>query len=49
MKKIELHKLKDYLIANPEKLNKDYNQTAELFNSNYEAVRGIARRLRKTT
>ena len=47
MKKIELHKLKDYLIANPEKLNKDYNQTAELFNSNYEAVRGIARRLRK--
>ena len=46
MKDENLNKLKDYLIANPEKLNKDYHQTASLFNTNYEQVRGTARRLR---
>ena len=42
-----MNKLKDYLIANPEKLNKDYHQTAALFNTNYEQVRGTARRIRR--
>ena len=39
-------KIKKYLLANPEKLNADYAQTAELFGVNYEQIRGIARRLR---
>ncbi len=41
-----IEKIKKYLLANPEKLNSDYAQTAKLFESNYEAVRGVARRLR---
>tara|TARA_Y100000004_G_scaffold184394_1_gene233372 strand:+ start:343 stop:1641 length:1299 start_codon:yes stop_codon:yes gene_type:complete len=40
-------KLKQYLINNPEKLNKDYFNTAQLFGLNYEQVRGVARRLRE--
>ena len=40
-------KLKEYLINNPEKLNKDYFNTAQLFGFNYEQVRGVARRLRE--
>ena len=40
-------KIKKYLLANPEKLNADYAQTAELFGVNYEQIRGIARRLRE--
>jgi hypothetical protein len=39
-------KLRLYLIRNPEKLHKDYSFTAGLFNTTYEAVRSIARRLR---
>lgn len=38
--------IKEYLLSNPEKLNKDYHQTAILFDTNYEKVRSIARRLR---
>lgn len=41
-----LNKIKDYLTANPEKLNKDYAQTAKLFSTNYEVVRSAARRIR---
>jgi hypothetical protein len=40
-------KLKQYLINNPDKLNKDYFNTAQLFGLNYEQVRGVARRLRE--
>ena len=40
-------KLKQYLINNPDKLNKDYFNTAQLFGCNYEQVRGVARRLRE--
>ena len=45
MNKIE--KIKEYLLKNPSKLRKDYATTAELFGTNYEVVRGTARRLRK--
>mgnify|MGYP003108939629 FL=1 len=45
MNKIE--KIKEYLLKNPSKLRKDYAKTAELFNTNYEVIRGTARRLRK--
>jgi len=38
--------LKDYLLKNPEKLRKDYADTAALFDTTYESVRSIARRLR---
>ncbi len=41
-------KIREYLMSNPEKLNKDYANTAKIFNSTYETVRGIARVLRKT-
>ena len=40
--------IRDYLINNPEKLNKDYTDTAKLFNTTYETVRGIARVLRRS-
>ena len=39
-------KIKEYLINMPEKLRKDYSETAEKFGSTYEQVRSIARRLR---
>lgn len=42
LKKIEL-----YLIENPEKMRAGYSGTAKKFNSDYEQVRGVARRLRK--
>ena len=47
MKKNNTDEIKSYLLANPEKLNKDYQQTATLFNCSYEKVRSIARGLRK--
>lgn len=40
-------KIEEYLLANPELLNSKYAQTAKLFDTNYEAIRGIARRLRE--
>ena len=45
MNKIE--KIKEYLLKNPSKLRKDYAETAIMFNTNYEVIRGTARRLRK--
>lgn len=39
-------KIREYLIHNPEKLNKDYSDTAKIFDVTYEKVRSIARRLR---
>ena len=39
--------IREYLLDNPEKLTRDYNQTAKLFDVTYERVRGIARGLRK--
>jgi len=41
-------KIKEYLLKNPSKLRSDYAKTAELFNTNYEQIRSIARRIRKT-
>jgi hypothetical protein len=41
-------KIKEYLLKNPSKLRSGYAKTAELFNTNYEQIRGIARRIRKT-
>ena len=46
MEKNIIEKIKEYLLSNPELLNSKYAQTAKLFNSNYEQVRGIARSLR---
>jgi hypothetical protein len=43
----KIDKIKEYLLKNPSKLRKDYDQTAELFDTKYEVVRGAARRLRK--
>ena len=43
----KVDKIKEYLLKNPSKLRKDYSETADLFNTNYEVVRGTARRLRK--
>ena len=40
-------KIRKYLIANPELLNSKYAHTAKLFGTNYERVRGIARKLRE--
>jgi len=38
--------LRAYLLKNPEKLNGGYSETAAMFNTTYEAVRGQARNLR---
>jgi len=38
--------LRAYLVKNPEKLNGGYSETAAMFNTSYEAVRGQARNLR---
>ena len=43
----KIDKIKEYLLKNPHKLRKDYAETSSIFNTNYEVVRGIARRLRK--
>ena len=43
----KIDKIKEYLLKNPHKLRKDYAETSGIFNTNYEVVRGIARRLRK--
>ena len=40
-------KIKEYLLKNPTKLRSGYAKTAELFNTNYEQVRGVARLIRK--
>ena len=47
MKKVNTDKIKEYLLANPEFLNSEYAKTALLFDTNYEVIRGIARRLRE--
>jgi hypothetical protein len=39
-------KIRQYLIDNPEKLNKDYSETAKIFDATYEQVRSVARRIR---
>lgn len=39
-------KIEEYLINKPEKLRKDYSQTAKMFDATYEQVRSIARRIR---
>lgn len=39
-------KIKEYILKHPEHLNQGYSELAKKFDSNYEAVRGIARRLR---
>ena len=41
-------KIKDYLLKNPSKLRSGYAKTAELFSTNYEQVRSVARKIRKT-
>jgi len=41
-------KIKEYLLKNPSKLRNSYAETAKLFNTNYEQIRSIARRIRKT-
>tara|TARA_R100001594_G_scaffold45372_1_gene78164 strand:+ start:3542 stop:4828 length:1287 start_codon:yes stop_codon:yes gene_type:complete len=43
----KIDKIKEYLLKNPSKLRKDYAETAIMFNTNYEVIRGTARRLRK--
>ena len=43
----KIDKIREYLLKNPNKLRKDYDETASLFNTKYEVVRGTARRLRK--
>ena len=40
--------IKEYMIANPEYLNGGYAELAKMFGSNYEQVRGIARKIRKS-
>jgi hypothetical protein len=40
-------KIKKYLLENPHLLRNKYAETAALFNTNYEVIRGTARRLRK--
>jgi hypothetical protein len=40
-------KLKEYLLKNPTKLRSGYAETAKMFNTNYEQIRSIARRIRK--
>jgi len=42
-----LKKIENYLIENPEKMRSGYSATAKKFDSDYERVRGVARRLRK--
>ena len=39
-------KIEEYLINHPERLRKDYSDTAKLFDATYEQVRSIARRIR---
>ena len=39
-------KIEEYLIKHPEKLRKEYSDTAKLFDATYEQVRSIARRIR---
>ena len=46
MKKNNTDKIKEYLLSNPELLNSRYAQTAQIFDTNYEVIRNIARRLR---
>ena len=41
-------KIKEYLLKNPSKLRNSYAETAKLFNTNYEQIRSIARRIIKT-
>ncbi len=40
-------KIQEYLLSNPLKLRADYSETAKLFDSNYETVRRISRKIRK--
>tara|TARA_R100000808_G_C2148159_1_gene156274 strand:- start:405 stop:1691 length:1287 start_codon:yes stop_codon:yes gene_type:complete len=40
-------KIKKFLLENPHLLRSKYAETAEMFNTNYEVIRGTARRLRK--
>jgi len=40
-------KIKKYLLENPHLLRNKYAETAAMFNTNYEVIRGTARRLRK--
>ena len=46
-KKQNNQEIKKYLLENPKLLNSRYSETAKLFNTTYEAVRSIARRIRK--
>jgi len=43
---VKSKKIEEYLINHPEKLRKDYSDTAKLFDATYEQVRSIARRIR---
>lgn len=38
--------IRNYLVENPEKINKDYNETANMFNTSAEVVRHICRAIR---
>jgi hypothetical protein len=38
--------IRQYLIKNPDKINKEYTETAKLFEVTYESIRHICRRLR---
>ena len=40
-------KIKKFLLENPHLLRSKYAETAEMFNTNYEVIRGTARRLRR--
>ena len=46
MKKNNTDKIRKYLLSNPELLNSKYAQTAQIFDTNYEVIRNIARGLR---
>ena len=46
MKKVD--EIKKFLLDNPERLDGKYADTAKIFNTNYEQIRSIARRIRGT-
>ena len=48
-KKQNNQEIKKYLLENPKYLNSRYSETARLFNTTYEAIRSIARRIRKNS
>ena len=48
-KKHNNQEIRKYLLENPKYLNSRYSETARLFNTTYEAIRSIARRIRKNS